>query len=53
MFAFTSWSYVHDIRPSKEVITIDADRKVPVHETLTSSWDGKVFEIDFSDYVAG
>ena len=51
MFDFTSWSYVHDIRPSKEVISIDADRKVPVHETLTSSWDGQVFEIDFSDHV--
>src|SRR4051794_29458789 len=51
MLAFTSWSYVHHIRPGKEVITIDADRHVPVHETLTSSWDGKVFEIDFADYI--
>ena len=51
MFAFTSWSYVHHIRPGKEVIFIDADRKVPLHEALTNSWDGKSFEIDFSDYV--
>ena len=44
---------VQDIvtRPSKEVIYIDVDRKVPVHETLTSLGDGKVFEIDFSDYI--
>lgn len=51
MFAFTSWSYVHHTRPSKEVIYIDVDRKMPVHETLTSLGDGKVFEIDFSDYI--
>jgi hypothetical protein len=51
MLAFTSWSYVHHIRPSKEVVYIDADRKVPVHETLSSSWDEKVFEIDFADYL--
>ena len=51
MFAFTSWSYVHHIRPGKEVLYIDADRHVPVHETLTSSWEGRAFEIDFADYV--
>ena len=51
MFAFTSWSYLHDILPSKEVITIDVDRKVPVHETLTSTWQGRTFEIDFADQV--
>lgn len=51
MFAFTSWSYLHDILPGKEVITIDAERKVPVHETLTSTWQGKIFEIDFADHV--
>jgi hypothetical protein len=49
MLAFTSWSYVHHTNLTKEVIYIDVDRKVPVHETLTSSGDGKVFEIDFSD----
>ncbi len=51
MFAFTSWSYLHDIVPSKEVITIDAERKVPLHETLTSNWQDKNFDIDFADYV--
>ena len=51
MFAFTSWSYMHHIRPVKEVLYIDADRHVPIHETLASSWEGRTFEIDFADYV--
>jgi beta-lactamase regulating signal transducer with metallopeptidase domain len=51
MLASTSWSYLHDLSPSKEVIYIDPDRNVPVHETLTSSWEQKVFEIDFVDYI--
>ena len=51
MLAFTSWSYMHDLSPIKEVITIDPERNVPVHETMTSHWQQKVFEIDFADYV--
>ncbi len=51
MFAFTSWSYIHDIVPSKEVLFIDNDRRVPLHETLTSSREKEPFEIDFADYV--
>lgn len=48
MFGFTSWSYMHDIRPTKEVLYIDAQRNVPLHETLISG--DKTFEIDFLDY---
>ena len=48
MLAFTSWSYMHHLIPVKEVITIDPERNVPVHETLTSTWQQKVFEIDFA-----
>jgi hypothetical protein len=51
MLAFTSWSYVHHIRPSKEVLTIDSARNVPLHATLTSDRDERRFEIDFSDYI--
>jgi hypothetical protein len=51
MLAFTSWSYVHHIDPSKEVLYIDPARNVPVHETLVSSRDKQAFEIDFGDYV--
>jgi hypothetical protein len=51
MLAFTSWSYVHHIDPSKEVIYIDPARNVPLHETLTNTRYGRVFEIDFADYV--
>ena len=51
MLAFTSWSYMHHLRPIKEVIYIDRERNVPIHETLTSDWQQKVFEIDFADYV--
>jgi|GEM_PF-4053209 len=50
MLAFSSWSYMHHIRPSREVIFIDPVRKVPLHETLTSASNG-AFEIDFGDYV--
>lgn len=49
--AFSSWSYVHHIRSSKEVIYIDAVRKVPLHETLESEREKQSFEIDFGDYV--
>ena len=51
MFAFTSWSYLHDLLPSREVLTIDAVRDVPLHETLTSTWQDRAFDIDFEDYV--
>ena len=51
MLAFTSWSYVHHVLPVKEVLYIDPERNVPVHETLTSFRDPKVVEIDFADYV--
>jgi beta-lactamase regulating signal transducer with metallopeptidase domain len=51
MLAFTSWSYVHHIAPSKEIIYIDQARNVPIHETLVSSRDNRTFEIDFGDYV--
>jgi beta-lactamase regulating signal transducer with metallopeptidase domain len=51
MLAFTSWSYMHHLRPIKEVIVIDPERQIPLHETLTSDWQQKVFEIDFADYV--
>lgn len=51
MLAFTSWSYVHHIYPDKERLYIDAVRKVPLHETLESVRDHRVFEIDFGDYV--
>ncbi len=51
MLAFTSWSYVHHVFPVKEVLYIDPERNVPVHETLTSFRDPKIVEIDFADYV--
>jgi len=50
MFGFTSWSYVHDIIPASEVFTIDKERNIPLHETLTAG-DGKAFEIEFSDWT--
>ena len=50
MLGFTSWSYVHHIRPAYETIYIDSERNVPLHETLISSRDNKRFEIDFGDY---
>jgi hypothetical protein len=51
MLGFTSWSYVNDIFPSKEVIFIDPERNTPLHETLVSAWDKQTFEIDFGDHV--
>ncbi len=51
MLAFTSWSYWHHVSPAREVVYIDRDRNVPIHETLTGVRDRKVFEIDFADYV--
>lgn len=51
MLGFTSWSYVHHIYPSKEVLYIDAERNVPLHETLVSARGEPTFEIDFGDYV--
>lgn len=50
MLGFTSWSYVHHIRPACETISIDRELNVPLHETLVSSRDNKRFEIDFGDY---
>ncbi len=32
MLGFTSWSYVHHIRPNAELIYIDPKRQVPLHE---------------------
>lgn len=49
MLGFSSWSYVHHIRPNKEVLYVDPRRNVPLHDTLTSG--DKTFEIDFLDYV--
>jgi beta-lactamase regulating signal transducer with metallopeptidase domain len=51
MLAFTSWSYVHHIAPSKEVLYIEPRRNIPIRETLVSSRDQQTFEIDFGDYV--
>jgi hypothetical protein len=51
MFAFTSWSYVHHTRPGKEVLFIDPDRHVLVHEVLVNWSDGRAFEVDFADYL--
>jgi len=49
MFGFTSWSYVHHIYPTSEVLYIDTDHHIPLHENLNAR-DGKVFEIDYTDY---
>jgi len=52
MLGFTSWSYVHSIRPQSETLYIDKERGVLLHETLISDRDDKrKFEIDFKDYV--
>ncbi|WP_406694035.1 hypothetical protein V5E97_23615 [Singulisphaera sp. Ch08] len=51
MLAFSSWSYMHDIVPAKEIIEIDPVRNVPIHETLVSSRDNRTFEIDYRDFV--
>jgi hypothetical protein len=51
MLGFTSWSYVHHIRPERETFYIDIERHVPLHETLIPSGDSKVYEIDFKDYA--
>ncbi|WP_435008442.1 M56 family metallopeptidase [Tundrisphaera lichenicola] len=50
MFAFSSWSYMHHIDPTREVLYLDPERQIPIHETLTSSRDG-TFEIDFGDPI--
>jgi len=51
MLGFTSWSYVHHIRPEYELVYIDKERHVPIHETLHGGRNERTFEIDFSDYV--
>ncbi|MGC1276274.1 MAG: M56 family metallopeptidase [Planctomycetaceae bacterium] len=51
MLGFSSRSYVHHIMPSQEVLYIDPERNVVLHETLTSSREGKTFEIDFGDFT--
>jgi len=51
MLGFSSWSYVHHMVPAQETLYIDSERNVVLHETLTSSRDGKTFEIGFGDYV--
>jgi hypothetical protein len=50
MLGFTSWSYVHHLYPDYEVIYIDKERLVPMHETFVSSRDDRRFEIDFGEY---
>jgi HEAT repeat protein len=51
MMGFTSWSYVHHLYPEYEVVYIDKERLVPVHETLVTSGGERRFEIDFGDYA--
>ena len=53
MLAFTSWNSGYPSHTSQQGGRLHRcrPRKVPVHETLTSLGDGKVFEIDFSDYI--
>jgi len=51
MLAFTSWSYVQHIRPAYELIYIDSETHLPIHETLVNGKRDRTYEIDFSDYV--
>jgi hypothetical protein len=51
MLGFSSWSYVHHVAPAYEVIYIDKQRLVPLHETLVSVHDDRRYEIDFAEYV--
>lgn len=50
MLGFSSWSYIHHLYPAYEVIYIDKERLVPLHETLVTDRDDRRFEIDFDDY---
>lgn len=51
MMGFTSWSYVHHLYPEYEVVYIDKERLVPVHETLVARGGERRFEIDFDEYA--
>ncbi|MBX7164869.1 MAG: hypothetical protein K1X74_00850 [Pirellulales bacterium] len=55
MLGFSSRCYLHDLRPAYEVLYIDKQRLVPLHETLVCDRDDRRFEIDFAGYtpVAG
>lgn len=51
MFGFTSSSYVHHIRPVHELIYVDKETHLPIHESFVGTEPNRSFEIDFSDYV--
>lgn len=51
MLGFSSWSFVHHIYPKRQTLYVDPVRNVPMHETLLSTYQDKVFEIDYGDYV--
>jgi len=50
-FGLDSSSYMHRQRPVKESLYIDKERNIPLHETLVTNKNERVFEIDFKNWV--